>query len=803
MKNERFWNLAGMTKVFALLVSEIAIVLASVSCGSDVETEYKDKVYASAVTFDSTASDGTVTVTMKSATEGAEIYYTTDGTTTPNTESTKYIEPVSFTADTTIMAIAVKKGILNSPVSYAKVSIAEKKIIEQKEVEKTVEKEVDKKADETAPADVTNLAAVSKDSRVLLTWTDAADSDIYGYEVTYAKKDGSRVVLPALDSNAIMVANGLGGCYVNNLTNETEYTFTVKTVDTSGNKSQGQSVSAKPLAQDASQALAINLSTDVLYHQYNNGTTKVTVNISLTTPSTVKKVVYKKDGSINAKKLLADTSATEATKGVDDKIWSFEMSAKNDRPNGVYTIAAIDEAGREEAEQITIKEFDFTEPPLVTGLTAECPNFGNTVTVSWTASDPDIDHVEISYTYNDGTSDSAESEKVVVSSGVTSKDFTVKQGAEASAKKYKYYVYSVDAAGNKSCVCIVDDDDIEHWYDSANSINVAVVSGVIAGYKFHDIVEEAPATDKDSAGTSGTYVYFGDYPQTIKDPKVLIDKTTTKTMGGMTYYKGSDDFWYAECYENAVGKNRRAYSNKEIAKIRSENSIQYFKVEPIKWRVLTDSFDHDLNSATSAKKLLLAEKVLNSGIKYDLDGFSNNGGGGNNGKANSYISSYVRKYLNGLAETNFDDYNVENKGFLQSAFSASAQDLIAVTTVDNSNASFEYEWNAAVTDNTDDKIFLLSYKDLVNENFGFNSNGYKDDLVRKGHATDYAIANHSENWSSWFTRTPYWWTKLQTADNKDNLYIYVVGSNGVFADYNEFYSVTNDSIGIRPALCLE
>ena len=796
MKNERFWNLAGMTKVFALLVSAIAIVLASVSCGSDVETEYKDKVYASAVTFDSTASDGTVTVTMKSATEGAEIYYTTDGTTTPNTESTKYSEPVSCTADTTIMAIAVKKGILNSPVSYAKVSIAEKKIIEQKEVEKTVEKEVDKKADETAPADVTNLAALSKDGRVLLTWTDAADSDIYGYEVTYAKKDGSRVVLPALDSNAIMVANGLGGCYVNNLTNETEYTFTVKTVDTSGNKSEGQSVSAKPQAQDASQALAINLSTDVLYHQYNSGTTKVTVNISLTSPSTIKKVVYKKDGSINAKKLLADTSATEATKGVDDKIWSFEMSAKNDRPNGVYTIAAIDEAGREEAEQITIKEFDFTEPPLVTGLTAECPGFGDTVTVSWTASDPDIDHVEISYTYNDGTSDSVESDKVVVSSGVTSKDFTVKQGAEASAKTYKYYVYSVDAAGNKSCVV----DNYRKKHIAANIINVAVVSGVTAGYKFHDTVEYLPVGETDgSAGTTGTYVYFGDFPQTIKDSKVIIDKTITKTIGDITYYKGSDDFWYAECYENAH-EETLTYSNYLNPKTRDKNSIQYFRAEPIKWRVLSESYDHDLNPETPAKKLLLAEKVLNSGIKYDLDGLNN----GSYGKANDYICSYMRKYLNGLASGTYEDenYNVENKGFLQSAFSASAQNLIATTTVDNSNETYEpygKTWYEG-TDNTNDKIFLLSYKDLVNENFGFGSNAGQQ-KSREVAPTDYAVANNFRNDCSCFTRTPTYYRKNENYN--DYYYLVVVRGSGDIQEHYTSASVVDTCLGIRPALCLE
>lgn len=799
MKNERFWNLAGMTKVFALLVSAIVVAFASVSCGSDVETEYKDKVYASAVTFDSTASDGTVTVTMKSATEGAEIYYTTDGTTTPNTESTKYIEPVSFTADTSIMAIAVKKGILNSPVSYAKVSIAEKKIIEQKEVEKTVEKEVDKKADETAPADVTNLAAVSKDSRVLLTWTDAADSDIYGYEVTYAKKDGSRVVLPALDSNAIMVANGLGGCYVNNLTNETEYTFTVKTVDTSGNKSEGQSVSAKPQAQDASQALAINLTSDIEHHvKRNDGTTKVTVNISLTTPSTVKKVVYKKDGSINAKKLLEDTSAKEATKGLDDKSWSFEIIAINEKSNGTYTIAAIDEAGREEAEQISITQIDFTAPPLVTGLTAECPDFGTTVTVSWTASDPDIDHVEISYTYNDGTSDSAESEKVVVSSGVTSKDFTVKQGPEASAKTYKYYVYSVDVAGNKSC--IIDRNDIAT--SSANTINVAVVSGVTAGYKFHDTVEPAPATDKDSAGTSGTYVYFGDFPQTVKADKVIIDKTTTKTMGGMTYYKGSDDFWYAECYENAYAQYMN-YTNNKSVKVKSENSIQYFKVEPIKWRVLSESYDHDLNSDTSGKKILLAENILNSGKKYDIDGANNS----TKGKANDWNSSYIRQYLNGVAfseDVKVYDKNIENKGFLQSAFSASAQNLIATTTVDNSNNTYKNKGWYEGTANTDDKIFLLSEMDLYNTNFGF-INTTSDNPARDGinYLTDYAKANHNHYDGRWFSRTPANYHDDEYNEVKDRYIIYVGQSGRVRTSASGPAHVKDDFIGIRPALCLE
>ena len=98
---------------------------------------------------------------------------------------------------------------------------------------------VDKKADETAPANVTELTATPKDSRILLTWKDAEDSDIYGYEVSYSgTKPINRVVLPALDITSMMVSPKAGGTYINGLTNGTEYTFTLKTVDTSGNKSE-------------------------------------------------------------------------------------------------------------------------------------------------------------------------------------------------------------------------------------------------------------------------------------------------------------------------------------------------------------------------------------------------------------------------------------------------------------------------------------------------------------------------------------------------------------------------------------
>ena len=155
------------------VLSAMVMALAAFGCKTDTETEteWKDKTYCLAVTFTSEATVNGVKVTMATTTEGAAIYYTTDGT-LPTKESTKYSEAVEFTKDVTVKAIAIKEGIENSPVSIATVSIKEKTII------------VDKKADETAPANVTELTATPKDSRILLTWQDAADSDVYGYEVS-------------------------------------------------------------------------------------------------------------------------------------------------------------------------------------------------------------------------------------------------------------------------------------------------------------------------------------------------------------------------------------------------------------------------------------------------------------------------------------------------------------------------------------------------------------------------------------------------------------------------------------------
>ena len=305
---------------------------------------------------------------------------------------------------------------------------------------------VDTKADETAPANVTELTAQAKDSRILLTWQDAADSDVYGYEVIYSgTKPINRVVLPAIDTTSMLVPPKAEGTYINGLTNGTEYTFTVKTVDTSGNKSEGVTVTGTPVA---GETLKIALTASVPQengYTGNKSNTKVTVTANITTTSNVKKVVWKKDGSPFPKTLLADETAVAATETEDNAVWTFDITATDESANGTYTVAAIDEAGREEAEQITIDNFDFTPPGKVKVTKAVYTSDDSSITIDWTAPvDADYHHVDITFTTNDGTNNSGQA--ITVNKGTLNKTFSDIDSAKAY---YTYTFVTYDELGNK------------------------------------------------------------------------------------------------------------------------------------------------------------------------------------------------------------------------------------------------------------------------------------------------------------------------------------------------------------------
>jgi uncharacterized repeat protein (TIGR02543 family) len=95
--------------------------------------------------------------------------------------------------------------------------------------------------DITLPANVTSLSGTPGNGQVTLTWIDPADADLDRVEITFVPVVGGI-------SQPISVNKGTLTKTITGLTNGTAYTFTVKAVDTAGNKSGGVSSAVMPLA---------------------------------------------------------------------------------------------------------------------------------------------------------------------------------------------------------------------------------------------------------------------------------------------------------------------------------------------------------------------------------------------------------------------------------------------------------------------------------------------------------------------------------------------------------------------------
>ncbi len=97
----------------------------------------------------------------------------------------------------------------------------------------------------TSQDEVANLSAAAGDRQVTLTWTDPADAAFDHCEVWYGTGGTSDTQF----SGTIAAA----GTTVTGLTNDSEYTFTVKTVDTAGTVSAGTTVKATPTSQGSTE----------------------------------------------------------------------------------------------------------------------------------------------------------------------------------------------------------------------------------------------------------------------------------------------------------------------------------------------------------------------------------------------------------------------------------------------------------------------------------------------------------------------------------------------------------------------
>ncbi len=234
-------------------------------------------------------------------------------------------------------------------------------------------------------------------------------------------------------------------------------------------------------------------------------------------------------------------------------------------------------------------------------------------------------------------------------------------------------------------------------------------------------------------------IEFGSYPQTIKEENITIINTKQDEKG---YFTGSDGEKYAFVKAKPFD-NYEFSNNKEIV----IDVGYYFKVEPIKWKVLDN---------INGKVFLFSEAILDA-HKFD-------------DKLNSYELSNIRKYL--------------NNEFYNKAFTEKQKELLESTILNDLL-------------NKKDKVFLLSKEEMTSSLLGFKNND-EEDYVRSKRITDYAKANGSYEYIG--SNNGFYW--LCTAYNDKKMMLsnaYFVGYDG-YIDYDCVY---DSHYGVAPALVID
>ena len=234
---------------------------------------------------------------------------------------------------------------------------------------------------------------------------------------------------------------------------------------------------------------------------------------------------------------------------------------------------------------------------------------------------------------------------------------------------------------------------------------------------------------------NGDYVYIGEYPQSLKARDVEI----SETVDVRGYYLGSDGNYYAKKIAKVCTKQNTRFPEFSNGESFNSGDEYYFKVEPIRWRILKDE--------GSGKMLLLCDSVIDAGDFYYVTW----SGGGM--ASSNYSESNIRKRLNGE--------------FYSIAFSGAQSALILTTEVDNTKESAGNETNKNICENTQDKIFILSYSEITNAEYGFAS-----DTDRQLFASDYARASYLYFAERSYNGNGFYWLRSPREDS-------VVGSKCV------------------------
>jgi hypothetical protein len=291
--------------------------------------------------------------------------------------------------------------------------------------------------------------------------------------------------------------------------------------------------------------------------------------------------------------------------------------------------------------------------------------------------------------------------------------------------------------------------DFEGWFINEQFLGepiTAILKGSIGNKEFWAKWELQTFDDTNEYDLTYHYSSFGKYPQTVVSNQSLITQlkkiSVTNDLGYIEYENEQYVKVKATPWE-AV--NDVVFSNGAVIK---EGSTYYFKVEPIKWRILKQ---------TNNEYQLLSEYIL---TKSRFDAYSP-----------IYETSDVREYLINT--------------FYNQSFDLNEQDNLQLTNLNDANVN--------------DKVYLLSKDNYVDIASGFENDTIVYSKTRIGRLTDYAktIGTYSNEWypitgvGSQLTRSFY---------SIPSEMFYVVGYNGSVHYTGGIADVEN---GVRPAITIK
>ena len=275
-------------------------------------------------------------------------------------------------------------------------------------------------SDTTPPAEVTALTAQAGRGKIALSWKNPADDDLYQVEITALPAHGSlkTAIYLAAEKGKVVSYSADG------LSADTEYTFTIKTIDKSLNKSAGLSKTARTQTVPVPGAPMV-----VTLTQSPSAPTNGSVTVYVVSSTSIQSAKWI-SGVKTVDEVLANGTAISGG--------SFTVS-----DNGTYTVAVVDNDGRREIKTITIGNIDKTPPAKVQNLSASYASGSGKITVTWTnPSDTDFAGCVLRW-----KKDAGSETEVPIAKTHTSYEMT---GISSDNSVYAISVTTKDELGNES-----------------------------------------------------------------------------------------------------------------------------------------------------------------------------------------------------------------------------------------------------------------------------------------------------------------------------------------------------------------